>query len=812
MEAGVFYFIVLSGFLYSKFYPLYLFPDDILSTLEFDKVLQTISGFCETAHGLERVKKIRPQSRFEEIQKLLAQAEEMKQILLFDDKLPEEKVFDTREIIPFLAIENYVLSEIQTHQLRRNTIQAGNVLKFLKTNAEKYPVLQAMVQHIIYEKKISQLISVVLDEEGIMRSNASPELVKIHKQMDSSRRQLEKEFQKALSAIRKSGMLSDVEESMRNNRRVIGLQSEFKRQVKGIIHDESDSGKTSFIEPEEVVIIQNALFELEREEKRERYRIMQALTLEIAVFKDLFEAYQWLLSVLDMKKAIAKYAIQIGGAKPILDKKPIVHLYQAYHPVLLLLNKKHNKKVIPLQVELNADNRILVISGPNAGGKSVSLKTIGLLQLMVQSGLLIPCADQSRVGVFKKIFCDAGDTQSLEDELSTYSSRLMKMQKFIFHGDSETLILIDEFGTGTDPNAGGAIAESVLDKLNQQKVFGVITTHYANLKVFASNHPGVFNGSMLYDEEHLKPTYILEAGKPGSSYAFEIAQKINLPKDVIDKARTLVSEEHIKFEELLKNVRIEKEHLRLRERELKNHDLELKKKEEELKTELQKAKEKQQQFQLKKLEKEDAAIQKMETEFKALMAALKAEEPANKNEIQQKLKLFINQNKNTNLRNRKNQVRILEKAIAPGTLQAGMKVRLQGGTETGVVESVQKEKAIVVFGNMKSTIALQELTLAEQTENTENKKTTTRVAIDAEEIAPEIDLRGMSKEEAMMELEKFLDAAMMRNVNHVRIIHGKGTGVLRQAAQLVLKSHSGVTKFAFETQNMGGDGVTIAQF
>ncbi|MFN3940637.1 MAG: endonuclease MutS2, partial [Chitinophagales bacterium] len=447
----------------------------------------------------------------EEIQKLLAQAYEMQQILQFDDNLPEEKVFDTREIIPLLAIENYVLSETQVHQLRRNTIQAGNLLKYLNNHAEKYPVLQSMVQHIVYEKKIGQLISVVLDDEGIMRSNASPELVKIHKQMDSSRRQLEKEFQKALAAMRKSGMLSDVEESMRNNRRVIGVQSEFKRQVKGIVHDESDSGKTSFIEPEEVVILQNALLELEREEKRERYRIMQALTLHIAVYKPHFESYQWLLSVVDMKKAIAKYAIQIGGTKPVLEKKPIIHLYQAYHPVLFLLNKKQNKKVIPLQVELNTDNRILVISGPNAGGKSVSLKTIGLLQLMVQSGLPIPCADQSRIGVFKKIFCDAGDTQSLEDELSTYSSRLMKMQKFIFHGDAETLILIDEFGTGTDPNAGGAIAESVLDKLNQQKVFGVITTHYANLKVFASNHPGVLNGSMLYDETHLKPTYVLEA-------------------------------------------------------------------------------------------------------------------------------------------------------------------------------------------------------------------------------------------------------------------------------------------------------------
>ncbi|MBK6731885.1 MAG: Smr/MutS family protein [Bacteroidetes bacterium] len=792
---------------------MHLFPTDILHTLEFDKVLQSIAAYCETTHGLERVNNIKPQSKHEEIVKLLSQANEMKQMLMFEDKLPEERTFDTRTIIPLLQIEKYVLSEIQVHQLRRNAIQSGNLIKFLHNNIEKYPVLNTMVQQIVYDKKIGQTISIVLDDEGVMRPNASPELVKIHKQISNARRELEKEFQKALIQLRKSGMLSDVEESMRNNRRVIGLQSEYKRQVKGIIHDESDTGKTSFIEPQEVVIIQNELFELEREEKRERYRIMEALTAEIAIYKDHFASYQWLLSVIDMKKAIAKYAIQIGGVQPFIDKKQVIQLYNAYHPVLYLLNKKQHKPTIPLQVELNADNRILVISGPNAGGKSVSLKTIGLLQLMAQSGLLIPCADQSSIGVFKKIFCDAGDTQSIEDELSTYSSRLMKMQKFIFHGDKETLILIDEFGTGTDPNAGGAIAESVLDKLNQQQVFGVITTHYANLKVYASNHPGVINGSMLYDEEHLKPTYILESGKPGSSFAFEIAQKSKLPEDVIAKARSLVSEEHIKFEELLKNVRIEKEHLRLREKEFKQHEQQLKQREAELKFELQKAKEKQQQFQIKKLEKADDSIQKMETEFKELLAAFKAAEPAHKQETQQKLKAFINQNKNTNLRNRKSQVRLVEKEIPAGTLQAGMYVKLAGGDEMGLVESVIKDKAIVVFNNMKSTIAISELSLAENPTEENKKPSTTKLLLDKEEeAAPEIDLRGMPKEEAMMELEKFLDSAMMRNVNHVRIIHGKGTGVLRQAVQYILKQHIGVIKHNFESQNMGGDGVTVAIF
>jgi len=790
----------------------HLFPNDILNTLEFDKVLRSIAAYCETAHGLERVNAIKPLDRHAEIVKHLSQAYEMKQILQLEDKFPGERTYDTREIFPLLQIEKYVLNEMQVHQLRANTMQAGNLIRFLRNNSEKYPALTAMTQHIVYEKRIVQLINDVLDEGGGMRPDASPGLVKIHRQMDKERKQLEREFQKALLRLRNSGMLSDVEESMRNNRRVIGLLSEYKRQVRGIIHDESDSGKTVFIEPQEVVEIQNALFELEREEKRERYRIMEALTTAISMYKDHFTAYQWLLSVTDMKKAIAKYALQIGAVKPVIDDAQVIYLYNAVHPVLYAINKGQQKPTVPLQVELNADNRILVISGPNAGGKSVSLKTIGLLQLMVQSGLLIPCADQSRLGVFKNIFCDAGDTQSLEDELSTYSSRLMKMQHFIFHGDGKTLVLIDEFGTGTDPNAGGAIAESVLETLNHQKVFGVITTHYANLKVFAANNPGVMNGCMLYDETHLKPTYVLETGKPGSSYAFEIAKKSKLPEQVLSKAKSLVSKEHLQFEELLKHVRIEKEHLRLREKELKQHEKQLRQQEEELKRELQKAKEKQQQFHLKKLEKTDAVIQKMEAEFSELLAALKASEPAQKQVIQQKLKAFINHNKNDNLRKRKMHIRTEEPAIPAGILQPGMFVTIAGSGEVGVVESVTKDKATVIFRNLKSTVLISELSLSENPQKESAKTAHVKVVLEKDEPVPEIDLRGMPKEEAMLELEKFLDAAMMRNVHSVRIIHGKGTGVLRQAVQMVLKQHIGVTNYQFEPQNLGGDGVTTAAF
>ncbi len=793
-----------------------IFPADTLQLLEFDKVLSEVAKYCDSRPGLDRVEKVRPLDRFEEVQKMLKQTKEMSQVLIVEDKFPHDKIYDIRETVKLLAIENFVLSEDQLSELKKTALLAGAIVRFFQNKQEVYQTLSAFTRHIVYEKNIAAEISKVIDDDGKMRPNASPELMQIRKEIDTLTRRLEKEFQAALSKYRKAGYLSDVEESMRNGRRVLGIQSEYKRQLKGIIHDESDTGKTVFIEPEDVVNIQNDIFELEREEKREIYKILKTLTQIIAPYKDHLDSYQHLLSIIDFTRAKAKYALAINADLPSLEKSPKIYLHHARHPILYLLNKKINKQVVPLDVEIDENNRLLIISGPNAGGKSVAMKTIGLLQVMLQSGLLIPAADQSRVGIFNNIFCDIGDTQSLEDELSTYSSRLMKMKHFIKFGDKQTLILIDEFGTGTDPAMGGAIAEASLNQLNQQKVFGVITTHYANLKSYASNHIGVFNGSMLFDESALKPMYILETGKPGSSYAFEIAKKSDLPQHVIEDAMKLISKEHLRFEELLKNVRIEKEHIKLRDKEVSKKEEDIKKKEEELKQALIKAKEKEERYNLKKLEKEDDAIRQMEKEFRNMLEELKSvskTETAQGNEQQkQVIREFISAKRKTTFKERKTLAVNTIPQYQKGEIKIGGLVKLIAGTEVGRLESVHKNKATVVFKNLKTTIPLEELMGIAETEAPQIQQPVLKVEIDKSDFNSELDLRGKSKEEALVELENYLDKAMMRNIFQVRILHGKGTGAIRELVQQTLKKNKGIKKFEFATREQGGDGVTLVEF
>ena len=789
-----------------------IFPDDTLQLLEFDKVISEVAKHCESTLGLDRVQKVRPLDREEEIVKLLQQTKEMTQVLVFEDKFPEEKYFDIREILKFIAIENYVLQEEQFHAVRKSAVAAGNVIKFFKGHKEKYPALSSFSENVLYEKNIAAEIGKILDDDGKIRPNASPELIRIRKDIDASGRELNKAFTSALNKYRKAGFLSDVEESMRNNRRVLGIQNEYKRQLRGIIHDESETGKTIFIEPEEVVNVQNTIFELEREEKREIYRILKQLTQTILPYKDHLQSYQHLLSVIDFTRAKAKYALDIDADLPAIEKAPVIYLYHARHPVLFKLHKKQKKEVVPLDVELDENKRILVISGPNAGGKSVAMKTIGLLQVMLQSGLLIPAANQSRVGIFKNLFCDIGDTQSLEDELSTYSARLMKMKYFLLNVSRHTLFLIDEFGSGTDPVLGGAIAEAALDAINAKKAFGVITTHYANLKAYAGSTHGIFNGSMLFDESELIPLYRLETGKPGSSYAFEIAKKTALPQELIDAAKKLVSSEHIRFEELLKNVRIEKEHIRLREKEVTKKEADIAKKEEELQASILKAKEKEQSYNIKKMEKEDAAIAKMEEEFRALLDNLKNSEENNTQPQKEKIRSFLTAHRKDVWKERKQQVVQNYPQYKKGELRIGGPVKLISGSETGILQSIGKKKATVIFNNLITTVPVEELIGLEEIPQTTIKNIQAKVEIAAEDVPTEIDLRGKPKEEAMMELEQYLDRAMLRNLYQARIVHGKGTGVLREAVQYILKKHRGVKSFQFAERNMGGDGVTVVEF
>lgn len=798
-----------------------LFPADIIHTLELDKVLARVAELCESAPGRDRVLRVRPQDNYDEVHKMLRQTQEMVQLLRFGQAFPQERIFDIRSTLPLLQIENYILTTQQCFEIAKVALFTGSVLRYFQTHTKSYPVLNKYLSGITYEGAIAAAVNKAIDAEGNIRPDASPELAEILRAKNDAVRSLGKAFTSALQQYRSAGFLSDVEESVRNNRRVLGIQSEYKRKVQGIIHDESETGRTVFIEPQSVVHIQNEIFELDRAELREIHRILQNLTATLAPFAGILEKYQQVLGVIDFTRAKARYAIETDCAMPVLNKKPIIRLYHARHPVLLALHKKQNKPVIPLQVELDDSQHIIVISGPNAGGKSVAMKTIGLLVLMTQCGMLIPASEHSEIGMFKNVFCDIGDTQSLEDELSTYSARLLKLRHFLRSGDPFTLILIDEFGSGTDPVMGGAIAEAALHQLHEKKVFGVITTHYPNLKSFAASTHGILNGSMLFDENTLSPQYLLESGKPGSSYAFELAKKSNLPDALIQEARNKMSKEHIRFEELLKHVRIEKEHMRLREKEITKKENALKQKEEDLQTALEKTREQRERYQLKKLEKEEGYLRAMEADFKKLLQTLKETlaspeaDNATKEKAKESVRQFIRERRKVQRNDQEKQPIPKQPQYKTGEVKIGGLVKLPSGSEVGRLESVRNNKAVVIFNQVRTTVAFKDLIgIAEDNGDAivETKPVKLSVTFDASDFPTELDLRGKPREEAMLELEQYLDRAMMRKVFQARIVHGKGTGVIREMAQQILRSHPGVRQFEYAVRESGGDGVTLVTF
>ena len=396
-----------------------------------------------------------------------------------------------------------------------------------------------------------ELLDEVLDEVGVVKDNASEELQKIRMSLFRRRNELRRVFERVIAKLNKAGYSTDIEESFSNGRRVVAVFAEHKRQVKGILHGESDTRKTAFIEPEETVELNNEIYSLENEERKEVLRILRQLTSNLSVYAELLKTYHIVVGEYDFARAKAKFAIDINGEFPLVLDKAHIELKNAFHPLLYLYNKRSGKTTIPVSITLDDKSRILVISGPNAGGKTVTLKTIGLLQIMVQSGLLVPVHPSSQMGIFKQLMIHIGDTQSLEFELSTYSSHLKNMKHFMEVANGKTLFFIDELGSGSDPNLGGAFAEVIMEELAHKRSVGIVTTHYLNLKVMANKVPGIINGAMAFDEQNLLPMYKLIIGKPGSSYTFSIAERIGLPQHLINKARKLVDEDHFTLDKLL---------------------------------------------------------------------------------------------------------------------------------------------------------------------------------------------------------------------------------------------------------------------
>lgn len=537
-----------------------LYPNTIEQKLGFDKLRIWLKEACISTLGQNFVEKIRFSDNFGLVEKLVSQTAEMKKITEIGENFPSQNYIDATTYLKRASIEGMLLTQSEFSDLKVSLHTIKLCIRFFENQEpETYPLLGEYAKNVRVDKAITDAIEKIIDDRGQIRDSASSELSRIRKQLISEQAGIRKKLDTMLRSAKSNGWVSeDVSLTVRNGRMVIPVAAEHKRKLKGFIHDESATGQTVFIEPTDVFESNNEIRELEYEERREINRILLQLTSQLRPFvPDLQKAYQF-LGLMDFLRAKAKLAREMDAINPPFTNRQFIEWREARHPLLHLSFQKQGKKVVPLNIELNEKQRILIVSGPNAGGKSVSLKTVGLIQYMFQCGLLVPVQEGSSMGFFQNIFIDIGDEQSLENDLSTYSSHLTNMRHFLTLANKRTLFLIDEFGTGTEPGLGGAIAEAILEDLTKSGAFGVVNTHYTNLKVLADKTPGLVNGAMRFDGEHLEPLYQLEIGRPGSSFAFEIASKIGLPMAVINRAKEKLGTQQVNFEKLLKELDIER--------------------------------------------------------------------------------------------------------------------------------------------------------------------------------------------------------------------------------------------------------------
>ncbi|MBK7967794.1 MAG: DNA mismatch repair protein MutS [Bacteroidetes bacterium] len=689
-----------------------VFPESSLLTTEFEKVRERILRHCISSMGKEQVAIIAPGTDFEFIQHLLNRTAEMRQIIASGLPFPTTGYTDISKELNLLRIGNSVLLEDQFMMIHgmMSTIKA--LFGFFRSRPGANSALVTIQEGTTYEPEIIKAIEEILDENGVVKTSASPELSRIRKSLQRNRVESDRMYMSVIQKYRRAGWITESEESSRNGRRVIAIFAEQKRAARGVIHDTSATGKTAFIEPEETVGINNLIASLEQEERLEILRILRELTASLRKYVPQLQLYRIQLGLFDLNYAKAQFAIEIDGKLPQLVKDAVINLKIARHPLLLLHNKEQKKPTIPFTLELNHEQRILVISGPNAGGKTVCMKTAGLLQMMLQSGLLVSAHEDSVFGIFHNLLVDIGDSQSIEYELSTYSSRLRHMRIFLERVNERSLFLIDEFGTGTDPNLGGALAEAVLEELNLHNAFGVITTHYLNLKVMADRTPGIINGSMEFDLKRLRPLYQLQIGKPGSSYTFLVAERSGLPRELIKNARRKVARKHLLLEKLLTDVQHEKSQIKSQADEIKRKDLQLKeliRKNEELTRNTEStlsAKE----TKLKKFE--DKVLRENEEKLRYFLKEWK--KAKDKKEVFDKFyRQFVRKKQVEDPRvtekKRQDKLKVLREIIKPG-----VKVKLENGSTIGVVEQIENDKAIVIFGQFRTTCDLINLVAVEK--------------------------------------------------------------------------------------------------
>jgi len=695
-----------------------LYPESATVQLEFDKIRALLHDKCRSEYAKEKANDLRIHTRRDFIESALKQTHEYRQLIQNAIYFPNDYVLNLSKELRLLQIEGAMLVGEQLVNFRKLAMSMERIFRWFDAERRMaYPALVLVIEGTYYEKTILSLINDVIDETGNVKDNASPELQNIRMSLYRKRNDLRKVFDRIITKLNKQGYLTDIEESFMNGRRVVAVFAEQKRTVKGILHGESESRRTTFIEPEETIELNNQIYELESAEKQEVYRILKELTRQLSVYASLLATYHNIVGEYDFIQAKAQFGISIKGEYPVVHDKALIHLVNASHPLLLLYNQRTGKPTIPTNLTLDASNRILVISGPNAGGKTVTMKTVGLLQLMVQSGLLVPVHPSSEFGIFKQLMIHIGDTQSLEFELSTYSSHLLSMKHFMETANGKTLFFIDELGSGSDPNLGGAFAEVILEELGRKHAMGIVTTHYLNLKVMANKTPGILNGAMAFDEKSLMPQYKLIIGKPGSSYTFSIAERIGLDKKLIERARTLVDQDHFKLDKLLNRTEQDLRRMETKEKELQQLLKENERLKKEMEQVMDKEKHRQQVEVLKQQNKitEDRMIYLKDMERKLRQMVIEWKKSEDKNKVVREMAALLFNKKDNEKTVSKKQKQIDSKyEELKGEIKVGAKVKMKKNLQVGEVLELRGKKVVVKIGLLPMQVDMENLVLVKE--------------------------------------------------------------------------------------------------
>ena len=860
-----------------------IYPNNFEHKLGFDEIRRLLKERCLSTLGKEKVDEITFSTNADAINEQLAQVREFRRLKDEKDDFPMQYFFDVRESIMRIRLENTHLEEDEVWDLRRSLETIANIVRYLEHGTEEtasgetkypYPALHRLTEGVVTFPAMIRRIDSILDKFGKIKDSASMTLATIRHDLEKTQSGISRTLYTILHTAQKDGLVDkDAAPTMRDGRLVIPVAPQIKRRISGIVHDESATGKTVFIEPTEVVEANNKVRQLEAEERREVIRILTVFTDEVRPHvNEILDSYQ-LLAQIDLIQAKTNWAELTKAFEPVVGYKPHIDWIHAVHPLLQLSLEKQGKKVVPLDISLTSQSspltskagRLLIISGPNAGGKSVCLKTVGLLQYMLQCGLPIPIGDRSTVGIFHHILIDIGDEQSIENDLSTYSSHLMNMKQMMKQANEKSLILIDEFGSGTEPTIGGAIAEAMLNQFWKKQTFGVITTHYQNLKHFAEDHPGVVNGAMLYDRHEMQALFQLAIGQPGSSFAIEIARKTGIPEEVIKEASDIVGSDYIQSDKYLQDIVRDKRYWEGKRQTIHQHEKRLevsgKRLEEtieeieaERKEILRRAKEQAEELlreSNKKIENAIREIKEAQAEkertrlareelnaFKEEIADLDTKE--NDEAIERKIRQIQERKERREKKKKEKQEARGEKlentpsadnslamnSSSLTTFSAGDTVRIKGLTSVGEIESTDGKMATVIFGGMKTKMRVERLEHAErpkqQTTRAEERNNSiagsyatvsrdTRDVIDSRKLnfRQDLDVRGMRGDEAINAVTYFIDDAILVGMSRIRILHGTGTGILRQLIRQYLSTVPNVKSYRDEHVQFGGAGITV---